>query len=152
MRVQELMTSHPICCRPDTNLAAATALLWNGDCGAVAVVDDLGQPVGIITDRDICIALGTRDQRASEVMVDEVMHTPAVACPAGEDVASALKLMQRNRVRRLAVVDDEGTLVGIIALNDLVLHAGEEGLSGKLVLSTAQKLCEHTDKALLVVA
>ena len=56
MKVQDLMTSDVKTCRPETNLAEAVRDMWEGNCGAVPVVNDEGRVAGIITDRDICIA------------------------------------------------------------------------------------------------
>ena len=60
MRVRDLMTSDVKTCRPETNLAEAVKEMWEGDCGALPVVGDDGRVAGIITDRDICIAVATR--------------------------------------------------------------------------------------------
>ena len=60
MRVKELMTSDVKTCSLDTNLAAAAKIMWDSDCGAVPVTDERGRVVGVITDRDICIAAATR--------------------------------------------------------------------------------------------
>ena len=62
MRVRDLMTKTVVFCRHETNLAAATALMWDNDCGTLPVVSESGKVIGIITDRDICIALGTRNR------------------------------------------------------------------------------------------
>lgn len=147
MKIQDLMTINPISCGPDTNLAAATELMWNGDCGLLAVVNENGEPIGVVTDRDICIALGTRDQRPSALTVQQVMTTPPITCAAPEDIAAALKSMQGKKIRRLPVVDSEGVLVGIIALHDLFQHAGVVGLSDGSVLATAKKVGEHPVEA-----
>ena len=123
MRVQDVMNKTVASCRPDANLAAAVALMWKYGCGLLPVVDDQGKVTGVITDRDICIALGTRDQRASESRVSDVAYRGAAVCNEDEDVRSALKIMAAERVRRLPVVDDEGALVGILSLDDVTLRA-----------------------------
>ena len=73
MKVRDIMTTAPETCGPKTNLASVAAHLWRADCGVLPVIDQDRKLIGIITDRDICIALGTRDRPASEVVVDEVM-------------------------------------------------------------------------------
>ena len=127
MKVEDVMTRDVASCRPETNLAEAAALMWEHGCGQLPVVDARRQVVGVITDRDICIALGTRNRRACDVRVSEVIRRPAALCKAEDHVRSALKTMAAERVRRLPVVNDEGTLVGILSLEDITLQARHHG-------------------------
>ncbi|MGH9648099.1 MAG: CBS domain-containing protein, partial [Bryobacteraceae bacterium] len=90
-------------------------------------VDDQGKVSAVITDRDICIALGTRNQRASELNVRDVIGRSAVVCHADDPLRAALKIMAAERVRRLPVVDQEGTLVGVLSLEDVTLQARHHG-------------------------
>ena len=64
MKVRDLMTSRVRTCRPSTSLADVVSEMWEGDCGVLPVVNDEGRVIGMITDRDICIALATRDRFA----------------------------------------------------------------------------------------
>ena len=75
MKIKEIMTGEPRTCSLGTNLAAAAALMLDGDCGILPVVED-GKLVGVVTDRDMYIALATRNTRASEFTVREVVQTP----------------------------------------------------------------------------
>jgi CBS domain-containing protein len=125
MRVQDVMTKTVASC--DADLAAATALMWEYNCGQLPVLDDQGKVASVITDRDICIALGTRNQRACDVCVGDVIYRRAVLCDAEDDLRSALKIMAAERVRRLPVVDREGKLVGILSLDDVALQARHHG-------------------------
>ena len=112
MKVQDLMTSDVRTCRPETNLAEAGRDMWEGDCGALPVVNDEGRVIGMITDRDICIALATRGRSADRITVREVAQGPAHMCLATDDTASALQMMKTHKVRRLPVVDAEGHIRG----------------------------------------
>src|SRR5215467_1479891 len=76
MKVRDLMTTNAAFCRPETNLAAVGALMWEHDCGLIPVVDDPGKVTGVITDRDICIALSTRDRQPSKIMTREITTSP----------------------------------------------------------------------------
>jgi CBS domain-containing protein len=125
MKVRDIMTTAPETCGPKTNLASVAAHLWRADCGVLPVIDQDRELIGIISDRDICIALGTRDRFASEVVVDEVMSSSVHTCRVEDDVSVALGLMKEHRVRRLPVLDDQGKLVGILSMNDMVLSAGQ---------------------------
>lgn len=131
MTAQDVMT-HPVqSCHPEMNLAAAAALMWNYDCGALPVLED-GRLVGMITDRDICIALGTRDLPAHEVTVREVEATQVTTCTIEDSVHHVLELMRRARVRRLPVVDREGGLAGIVTLSDVAVR-GDKRSRGEIV-------------------
>ena len=65
MKVHDVMTEHVQCCSPSTDLAAAAVMMFEGDCGVLPVVRE-HKVMGILTDRDVAIALGTRGKRASE--------------------------------------------------------------------------------------
>ena len=141
MRVRDVMTSDVRTCRPDTNLAEAVREMWEGDCGALPVVNDEGRVTGMITDRDICIALATRGRSADRVAVREVAQGPVHTCLADDDTATALETMKTHRVRRLPVIDADGHVRGILSLNDVVTHTGS-ALPTEVVRTLAG-ICEH---------
>jgi CBS domain-containing protein len=145
VRVKDIMTPSPETCRPDDNLATAVALLWKADCGVLPVTDHANRIAGIITDRDICVALGTRDERASRVRVESVMRTNVQTCGPDEEVLTALGRMTDRHVRRLPVVDEANRLVGILSLNDAVLAAGpgRDAVRAAAVLDTFKAVCAH---------
>lgn len=148
MKVHDVMTTHVQCCSPSTDLAAAAVMMFAGDCGALPVVLE-HKVMGIITDRDIAIALGTRGKRAAEIPVGEVMSTNMYACAPDDDIHTALKTLRREQVRRLPVIDRHGELQGIVSMNDVVLHAehahGQKApdLTYDDVVSTFKAICEH---------
>lgn len=115
------MTRSVRACHPETNLAAA--LMWEGDCGTLPVVVDGGKIIGMITDRDIAIELGTRRQIAAETPVSEAMSKEVFACAPDDDIHTALKTMRKDRVRRLPVINDEGSLQGSLSMNAVAIHA-----------------------------
>jgi CBS domain-containing protein len=145
MRVQEIMTVSPEACRPDDNVAEAVSQLWKADCGALPVVDRAGRLAGILTDRDICIALGTKNVRASDIAVRSVMRTSVETCDPSDDVLTALGRMGDRRVRRLPVVDDQHRLLGILSLGDAVLAtgAGRNAVRPGAVLDAFRSICAH---------
>lgn len=122
MKVVELMTGTPACCRPETNLGEAVELMWNYNCGILPVVDTDEKVVGVITDRDICVALGTRNKPPGNIIVSEVASPKAICCKREDDVRSALAAMAEARIRRLPVINDQGKLVGILSMDDVVTH------------------------------
>lgn len=125
MKVREVMVKRPTFCGPETTLDQAAFLMRRCDCGFLPVVGDGGNVIGVITDRDICIALGTRNRKASDLRVWDVMPHKLFTCMEGDDIHSALNTLRSARVRRLPVVDRDGTLVGVLSIDDIVLHARE---------------------------
>jgi CBS-domain-containing membrane protein len=123
MTVHDLMRTSPMSCSPTTNLAAVTDTLCSCGCGAVPVVDSNGAVLGIITYRDICVALGTRDQRPSELIAQEVMSRDLATCQPDNEIHSALRTMKAHKVRYLPVLGHSGRLQGILCLSDLILDA-----------------------------
>jgi CBS domain-containing protein len=121
MTIKEVMTKQVAICRPETNLAEASALMWENDCGALPVLAETGEPSGIITDRDICIALGTRNGRASELAVRDVVGSHLMTCKSTDDIRSALEIMREEKIRRLPVVNERGLLEGMVSIDDIVL-------------------------------
>jgi CBS domain-containing protein len=149
MNVQDIMTSDVQCCGPDTNLAAAAKMMWDSDCGALPVLNVQGQVMGMITDRDICMAAATKNKPAWDITVWETVSGKVYTCHMSDDVHIALDIMKREKVRRLPVVDEDGVLQGIVAMNDFVLLAGEAkggkapGLSYEDVVRTMKAISAH---------
>ena len=150
MRVRELMTGDVKTCRPETNLAEAVRDMWQADCGALPVVSDEGRAIGMITDRDICVALATRGGSADRIAVREVAQGHAYTCLPDDDAIAALQTMKAHKIRRLPVVDAEGHVRGILSLNDVVTHAG--AATPTEVVSTLASICEHRRPVAMVGA
>jgi CBS domain-containing protein len=121
VNVDELMNPNVESCSPEANLAEAASIMWHYDCGAVPVVDDKNKVVGVITDRDICIAISTGTRLATEIKVAEVITGGVHSCRADDDVHEALETMRKYRVRRLPVVDIQGRLEGLFTITDVIL-------------------------------
>jgi len=135
------MTTDVKTCRPDTNAADAVRMMWEHDCGVLPVVNDAGRVVGMVTDRDIGIAVGTRRCLAEEIRVSELITGRVYTCNPDEDAASALETMRIRQVRRLPVLDADGGLVGILSINDIVLRAG--AAPSKQIVSALAGICER---------
>jgi CBS domain-containing protein len=143
MKIKDIMTTEVRTCSPDTDLAAAAALMLDGDCGILPVVDE-GKLVGIVTDRDMYIALATRNRLASQITVGEVARKQVWTCGPDDEVQTALDLMKEHRVRRLPVEGFGGTVMGIVSMNDIVLAAGaRKPVRNEEVVDTFQEICAH---------
>jgi CBS domain-containing protein len=145
MKVKDVMTETPAFCDGDTNLGAAVEILWNRNCGILPIVDTDEKVVGVVTDRDICIALGTRNRLPWEITVGEVTTGKVFSCIPNDDVRTALATMAQAKVRRLPVVNAEGKLEGILSMDDVVLHSGIRAeLSYDQVMDTLKELYRRT--------
>ena len=144
MKAKDLMTSQPRTCSPDTNLAAAAEIMLAGDCGLLPVVNE-GKLVGVVTDRDLYIALATRNHCAADVTVGDVAQSPVYTCSPEDGVDAVLATMRAHRVRRVPVEGFGGTVLGVISLDDLALAAGPNGpLADREVVATLQAMrSEH---------
>lgn len=143
MKISDLMTHDPVACAPDTNLAAAAALMLQGDCGILPVLKD-GKLCGVVTDRDLFIAAGTRDARPSALTVGDVMSGTVYSCGPDDDVDAVLALMRQHAIRRVPVEGFGQTLIGIVSMNDIVLALGsKKGLRGHEVIDTLHSICAH---------
>jgi CBS domain-containing protein len=135
MKVKEVMMGTPYCVALQANLGIATELMWRGNCGFLPVVDEEKKLCGVITDRDICVALGTRHQPAGEVLVKEVVQRKVYACNPEDEIHMALQTMREGHVRRLPVVDREGNVAGVVSMDDILLHAESSSFGNEPELS-----------------
>ena len=124
MKIEHLMSPDVRACKASDSLSAAARIMWSRDCGFVPVVDNPeGKLVGVITDRDICIAAATKHRLADSIPVGEVMSKRTITCLPTDDVQTAIDRMVQGQVRRLPIVDKDGRLKGVLSLNDLALAA-----------------------------
>ena len=124
MRCREIMTKTVRTATRDMSLSEAAALMRDGDMGAVPVVDD-GKLVGIVTDRDIVIRAVAEGKDAA-THVGDVMTTELFTVTPDDFVFEAIRLMGDKQIRRVPVIDNNGALVGIIAIADVALETEDE--------------------------
>ncbi|MDF3071792.1 MAG: hypothetical protein K0R38_7393 [Polyangiaceae bacterium] len=118
-RVRDLMKRDPVTCGPSDDLSEAAKLMWEGDFGVVPVVDDQGRPIGMLTDRDVCMAAYKRGVSLRELTVESAMSRSVASCRPTDTMRLLMDAMATYQVRRLPVVDDAGKLVGIVSLADI---------------------------------
>ena len=136
-RVEQLMSLGVATCRPDDRLGTAACIMWEHDCGVVPVtVPEAGgeRVVGMLTDRDICMAAYTQGRVLAEIAVSTAMSDTVRTCGPKDAIADALRLMASGQVHRLPVIDDDGYLVGLLSFADV---AREEARSHKVVSAQA---------------
>lgn len=156
MNIDRVMTRTVKYCHADDSLSRAAGLMWDSDCGCVPVVDDGERVVGVLTDRDICMAGYFRNAPMAEIRIADAMAKQPITCKASDSIETAEALMQDHQIRRLPVVDDEGKLAGILSLNDLARFvrtpAGKRALSSDVVAATVAAVCEPRTNGAAVAA
>lgn len=148
MKVREVMTPNPRAIWITESLADAAREMWEKDCGILPIIKDGRKVVGMITDRDICMASATRDRNPSAISVEEVMSAVVYAAEPEEDIEDALQTMREHRIRRLPVLNSAGELEGILSMNDVALRAGSHNgeqpeIDYVEVVETYQAICRH---------
>jgi CBS domain-containing protein len=132
MNVNDIYTPLARSCKRQTNLSEAMSLMWEFDIGALPVVNDEDALVGVVTDRDIAMAVATRNRLASEIPVGEVMSGKTHSCTREDSLKTVLDIMRREQLRRLPVVDANKCLQGMITMNDIV-RAAQDSKGSKRV-------------------
>ena len=123
MNIQEIMSKPAITCRTSDSLNTAAQLMWEHDCGVLPVVDDEGSAVGMITDRDICMAAYTQGRTLPSIEVSQAMARQVFSCRVNDPLKVAEQLMSEKQVRRVPVVDGDNRPLGVLSLNDIARHA-----------------------------
>jgi CBS domain-containing protein len=148
MNASDLMTKAVKACNVDDNLQRAAQIMWENDVGVVPVVDADLHVVGMITDRDICMAAYIQGTPLWRIPVSSAMARKVYGVGEGEPVAAVEALMRRVQVRRVPVLDGDGRLKGLLSMNDLARHAHRsgarraDGLSGDSIVQTLAAVSE----------
>jgi CBS domain-containing protein len=147
VKISQVMKTDVEVCGLDDNLAAAASRMWDCDLGCLPVLDGAGQVVGMVTDRDICMAALTRGERLQDIPVSIAMAKEVLSCSPDATLVEAEEVMRSGQVRRLPVIDSDGSLVGIVSLNDLAILAEREigrknrDLSAQEITATLAAIC-----------
>jgi len=140
MKIQDIMTKNPSCVTPDATVREAAQVMSREDVGIVPVVQGKSDNrlVGVVTDRDIairCVAEGKDGTcRVSDVMSVDNLAT----CGESDDVDSLMQAMRTEKVRRIPIVDERGSLVGIVSQADVVRKASD----GQAAERTVERISE----------
>lgn len=121
--VRSIMTVGVMTCEPNDSLNRAAQLLWDTDCGALPVLTSDGTLVGMITDRDICMAAYSQGCTLTAATVQSAMSRGVLSCVLEDTIERALELMRYRQLRRLPVVHPDGRLAGIVSLADIARFA-----------------------------
>lgn len=124
MQVDQIMSQPPFACRVHDTLHTAARLMWEHDCGATPVMGNDDRVVGIVTDRDVCMAAYTQGRPLHEIPVDDAMAKDVAICRPDDSVEDAERRMGDKQIRRLPVLDHTGQLVGMLSLGDIAREFG----------------------------
>ncbi|HET7456536.1 MAG TPA: CBS domain-containing protein [Gemmatimonadaceae bacterium] len=146
MKAQDIMSKNPATVTPSTRVRQAALVMKKEDVGVVPVVEEGANGkrlVGVLTDRDIAIRLVADGKNADECEVRELMSANPKTARADDDVAKVMDLMGREQVRRVPIVDERGSLVGIVAQADVVLEANDDERAERTVERISEKGGKH---------
>jgi CBS domain-containing protein len=152
MNASDLMTTAVQSCRADDNVQRAMQIMWDHDCGVVPVVDRDNRVISMITDRDVAVAAYTQGRALWQIPVSTAMAKKVHGVEPTDSLEMVEALMRRVHVRRVPVLDAQGTLRGIISLNDLARHARRgagrraDGLRADGIAQTLAAVCEPHEK------
>jgi CBS domain-containing protein len=119
MLLQDLITRAPVVVPPDAPLFVAASRMREAAVGSIVVVEG-AEPVGVLTDRDVALALA---EGLENTKVHDVMSPHPICIPAQADLEMGLERMEEFGVRRILITENE-TLLGVVSLDDILVHLG----------------------------
>ena len=127
MKAQDVMSANPTCVTPDAAVRDVAQLMKRDNVGVIPVIESTSshQLVGVVTDRDIAIRV-IGEGKDSSTPVGEIMTTNVRTHLAGDPLEKIMSTMAGEQLRRVLIVDDRGSLIGIVSQADIVLEAGNE--------------------------
>ena len=129
---KEIMTPAPQCCAAETPLNEVANLMVEADCGEIPVVDAANRLIGVITDRDIVCRAVAKGKNPSAMNASECMSEPVVCVNEDTSIDDVMAVMEENQIRRVPVVDADGSCCGIISQADIAM-TGRDQQVGELV-------------------
>jgi CBS domain-containing protein len=142
MRAQDIMTSNPACCSPESTVADAARMMRDTDCGCIPVVDPKTQrTVGVVTDRDLAIR-AVAEGLAPDTPISRVMTRDVAAAQLDTGIDEIRHLMGERQIRRIPVVDADFMCVGIVAQADVARAVSSADVSADDVATVVQQISE----------
>ena len=140
MKVKDVMKSDVGFCAADDSLMRAAELMRSRDCGVVPVVDEEKRVVGMLTDRDLCLAVVARNRKASDVKCGELLGGRLIVCAPEDKLEDALRKMRKHQIKRLAAIGRSGEIVGILTVADVLLAVRKDKNLKKKIYATVRAI------------
>jgi CBS domain-containing protein len=139
-KCDEVMTKYPVCCLPTDSVSKAAEVMKSGNFGSIPVIENeqTQKLVGIVTDRDLALAIVAEGRDTKSTKVEMVMTRKIFTCLAGDDVQLALDAMAEHQLRRIPVVDSENMIVGIISQADVATRINQPEKTAEMVKEISQ--------------
>lgn len=128
MKVRDIMTKQPVYGTPENNLREIAQMMVEHDCGCIPIVEgaDSKNPTGVITDRDIVVRTVAKNRNPLEIRAADIMTGGIVTVSPETSVEDCCNLMESKQIRRVAVVNENGELCGIVAQADIAINASND--------------------------
>jgi CBS domain-containing protein len=156
MKVKDLMTPSVSSVLSTQSLNEAARHMWELDCGCLPVFDESEHVIGVITDRDICMAAYTKGLPINEIPVNAAMSKAVYSCAEDDALEKAEEIMRRHQVRRLPVLDNNKELKGILSINDIALAYEKNSPRSKIksddLATTLSTISRHSHGSLIMMA
>lgn len=144
MKARDLMTKDPAYATPDMELAKIARLMDDHKVGSIPVVENKNslKLVGVVTDRDIVTRAVAQGMNPLQMKATDIMSSPVVTVKEDDDVQEVARLMEKNMIRRVPVVDANGNICGMVAQADIALKA-----SDKTTADVVQSISKPTERS-----
>ncbi len=148
MKIKHVMTKDPTCCVPSDTAQHAASIMRDEKAGVVPVIDNeqSRKIAGVVTDRDLCMNIVAEGRDPRTTQVHECMTTTVVSCLAHDSVDKVTDLMRENQIRRIAVVDEQRRLIGIVSMADIVGRANVKTVETHETLKTVSAPTDEPSK------
>jgi CBS domain-containing protein len=139
MKIKDLMTKNPAIATPDMELSRVAKLMVEHNVGSIPVVENnmSMKIVGVVTDRDIATRAVAKGKNPVTMKASEVMSSPVITAGEEDDIKDVAKMMEKNQVRRVPVVDKMGKICGMVAQADIALK-GSDKITADVVESVSK--------------
>lgn len=137
MKISQVMTRVAQTILPDATAEQAAQKMRDANIGLLPVIED-GKVLGIVTDRDLTIRVMASGRNPHLTTVREVMTTEALWCYEDESITEASRVMEKNHIRRLVILDRHHRLAGVLTVTDLAMKTANEKISGHVLHRVAE--------------
>ena len=134
------MTTDVAVCAAEDNLMRAAELMRQRDCGVIPIVDAEQKLIGMLTDRDLTMAVVARNCKASDVKTGEIVRGRAVSCTPADKLEEVLRKMRKYQIKRLTAVGETGAVVGIVSISDILLAVRKDKDLKKKIQATLRAI------------